>query len=72
MKDFIRNFIESPQLTVENVWTVWPEECSLGEIVREGAEKFVKIAIMAEFENLFSQYSHLKEENGKRYNVSST
>ena len=78
MKDFIRNFIESPQLTfgtvgtVENVWTAWPEESSLGEIVREGAEKLVKIAVMAEFENLFSQYSHLKEENGKRYNVSST
>jgi len=72
MKDFIRNFIESPQLsvgtvgTVENVWTVWPEEISLGEIVREGAEKLVKIAVMAEFENFFSQYSHLKEENGKQ------
>jgi len=72
MKDFIRNFIESPQLTfgtvgtVENVWTAWPEESSLGEIVREGAEKLVKIAVMAEFENFFSQYSHLKEENGKQ------
>jgi putative transposase len=72
MKDFIRNFIESPQLTVGNVgnvwsvWSVWPEESSLGEIIREGAEKVVKMAVMAEFENFFSQYSHLKEENGKQ------
>jgi transposase-like protein len=60
MKDSIRNFIESPHLSVGTV------ESSLGEIVREGAEKLVKMAVMAEFENFFSQYSHLKDENGKQ------
>jgi hypothetical protein len=60
MKDFIRNFIESPQLSVVSV------ESSLGEIVREGAEKLVKMAVMAEFEDYFSQYSHLTDPNGKQ------
>jgi transposase-like protein len=69
MKDSIRNFIESPHLsveTVETVGTVGTVESSLGEIVREGAEKLVKMAVMAEFENFFSQYSDLKDENGKQ------
>jgi len=60
MKDSIRNFIESPHLSVGTV------ESSPGEIVREGAEKLVKMAVMAEFENFLSQYSHLKDENGKQ------
>ena len=60
MKDFIRNVIESPHLSVGTVGS------SLGEIVREGAEKLVKMAVMAEFENFFSQYSHLKDEGGKQ------
>lgn len=60
MKDFIRNFIESPHLSVVSV------ESSLGEIVREGAEKLVKMAVMAEFENFFSQYSHLTDQKGKQ------
>ena len=60
MKDFIRNFIESPHLSVVSV------ESSLGEIVREGAEKLVKMAVMAEFENFFSQYSHLADQKGKQ------
>lgn len=60
MKDFIRNFIESPQLSVVSI------ESSLGEIVREGAEKVVKMAVMAEFEDYFSQYSHLTDPNGKQ------
>jgi transposase-like protein len=66
MKDFIRNFIESPHLSVGTVGTVGTVESSLGEIVREGAEKLVKMAVMAEFENFFSQYSHLKDESGKQ------
>jgi transposase-like protein len=60
MKDSIRNFIESPHLSVVSV------ESSLGEIIREGAEKLVKMAVMTEFENFFSQYSHLKDEGGKQ------
>jgi putative transposase len=63
MKDFIRNFIESPHLSVGTFGIV---ESSLGEIVREGAEKLVKMAVMAEFENFFSQYSHIKDENDKQ------
>jgi transposase-like protein len=63
MKNCIRNFIESPQLSVESVGSV---ESSLGEIVREGAEKLVKMAVMAEFEDYFSQYSHLTDQNGKQ------
>ena len=63
MKDFIRNFIESPHLSVGTVGTV---ESSPGEIVREGAEKLVKMAVMVEFENFLSQYNHLKDENGKQ------
>lgn len=66
MKDFIRNFTESPQLSVGTVGTVGFVGSSLGEIVREGAEKLVKMAVMAEFENFFSQYSHLKDERGKQ------
>jgi putative transposase len=60
MKDFIRNFIESPQLSVVSV------ERSLGEIVREGAEKLVKMAVMEEFEEFFSQYSPLTDQKGKQ------
>ncbi len=60
MKDFIRDSVESPHLSVVSV------ENSLGEIVREGAEKLVKLAVMAEFEEFFSQYSHLKEAKGKQ------
>jgi transposase-like protein len=63
MKNFIRNFIESPQLSVVSVGSV---ESSLGEIVREGAEKLVKMAVMAEFEDFFSQYSHLTDQKGKQ------
>jgi hypothetical protein len=60
MKDFIRNFIESPQLSVVSI------ESSPGEIVREGAEKLVKMAVMAEFENLLSQYNQLIDQKGKQ------
>ena len=61
MKDFIKNFIESPHLSVVSV------ESSLGEIIREGAEKLVKMSVMKEFENFFCQYSHLKDERGNQF-----
>ena len=60
MKDFNRNLIESPQLSGLSF------ESSLGEIVREGAEKLVKMAVMEEFENLLSQYSQLTDQRGKQ------
>ena len=60
MKDFIRNLDESPWLSNLSA------ESSLGEIVRAGAEKLVRLAVMAEFEETFSQYSHLKDQNGKQ------
>ena len=55
MKDSIRNSNESPSTG-----------SSLMEIVREGAEKLVKLAVVAEFEEYFSQYSDLKEADGKQ------
>jgi len=60
MKDFNRNLIESPQLSGLFF------ESSLGEIVQKGAEKLVKMAVMAEFENLLSQYSQLTDQTGKQ------
>lgn len=54
MKDFNKAIFESPVTS------------SLGEIVREGAEKLVKQAVMAEFENFMGQYGTLKAENGKQ------
>jgi len=66
MKDFIRNVIESPDLSGGTVGAVGTMKSSLGEIIREGAEKLVKMAVLSEFENFFSQYSHIKDESGKQ------
>ncbi len=55
MKDSIRNSDES--LSTRS---------SLLEIIREGAEKVVRLAVLSEFEEFFSQYSDLEEANGKQ------
>jgi len=57
MRDFTKSIFESPATTIKN---------SLGAIVREGAEKLVKLAVLEEFESFFNQYSHLKSEDGKQ------
>lgn len=57
MKDSIRNSDESPWISSRS---------SLWEIIQEGAEKLVKLAVVSEFEEFFSQYRDLKESNGKR------
>jgi transposase-like protein len=35
-------------------------------IRKEGAEKLVRLAVLAEFEETFSKYSHVKDKNGKQ------
>ncbi len=57
MKDFIRDSIESPGLLSDN---------SPGGILREGAQKLVKLAVLSEFEEYISPSPHLKEADGKQ------
>lgn len=49
-KEFSKNLIEKP----------------LSEILKIGAEKLLRVAVMAEFDEFFSRYSALIDENGKQ------
>jgi len=57
MKDSIRDTEESPSL-----FSIIP----LSEIIREGAQKVVRLALESEFKELMSQYNDLKEADGKQ------